>query len=113
MTEPNVKNANIFVDVDLTLIDANGRLLDGAQEALQRLKDEGCHLFLRSTIGVEYARTVAVRHHLTDLFESCAAKPNIMIDDMPSTAVAPFIFNPGNVWPRGLSRSTSIDVQIP
>ncbi len=41
-----MKNANVFVDVDLTLVDANGKLLDGAQEALQRLRDEGCHLFL-------------------------------------------------------------------
>ena len=27
-----MKNANVFVDVDLPLIDANGRLLDGARE---------------------------------------------------------------------------------
>jgi len=88
-----MKNANVFVDVDLTLVDANGKLLEGAREGLQRLKDEGCHLFLWSTVGVEYARSVAVRHQLTDLFEGYAAKPDIIIDDMPSTAVAPFIFN--------------------
>lgn len=29
-----MKNANVFVDVDLTLIDANGRLLEGAIEVL-------------------------------------------------------------------------------
>jgi hypothetical protein len=88
-----MKNANVFVDVDLTLVDANGKLLDGAREGLQRLKVEGCHLFLWSTVGLEYARTVAARHQLTDLFEGFAAKPDIIIDDMPSTAVAPFIFN--------------------
>jgi len=44
-------------------------------------------------VGVEYARSVAVRHQLTELFEGYAAKPDIIIDDMPSTAVAPFIFN--------------------
>ena len=69
-----VKNANVFVDVDLTLVDASGKLRDGAREGLQRLKDEGCHLFLWSTVGLEYARTVAARHQLTDLFESYAAK---------------------------------------
>ncbi len=37
-----MKNANVFVDVDLTLVDANGKLLSGAREALQRLRDEGC-----------------------------------------------------------------------
>ncbi|MGB7749784.1 MAG: hydrolase [Verrucomicrobiia bacterium] len=88
-----MKNANVFVDVDLTLVDASGKLLDGAREGLKRLKDEGCHLFLWSTVGVEYAHTVAARHHLTDLFEGYASKPDIIIDDMPSTAVAPLIFN--------------------
>ena len=44
-----MKNANVFIDVDLTLVDANGKLLSGAREALSRLKDEGCHLFLWST----------------------------------------------------------------
>ena len=88
-----MKNANVFVDVDLTLVDANGRLLDGARESLQRLKDKGCHLYLWSTVGLDYSRTVAARHQLTDLFEGFAAKPDIIIDDMPSTAVAPFIFN--------------------
>ncbi|MGA2279426.1 MAG: hypothetical protein ABSG80_03900 [Verrucomicrobiota bacterium] len=88
-----MKNANVFVDVDLTLVDASGKLLDGAREGLQRLKDEGCHLFLLSTVGIEYARTVSAPHHLANLFEGYASKPDIIIDDMPSTAVAPFIFN--------------------
>ena len=88
-----MKNANVFVDVDLTLVDANGKLFDGAREGLQRLQDKGCHLFLWSTVGADYARTIAARHQLTDLFEGFAAKPDIIIDDMPSTAVAPFIFN--------------------
>lgn len=88
-----MKNANVFVDVDLTLVDANGRLLEGAREGLLRLKGEGCHLFLWSTAGVGYARSVATRHQLTDLFEGYAAKPDIIIDDMPSTAVTPFVFN--------------------
>jgi hypothetical protein len=30
-----MKNANVFVDVDLTLVDANGRILPGAAEGLQ------------------------------------------------------------------------------
>jgi len=88
-----MKNANVFVDVDLTLVDANGSLLEGAREALQRLKDAGCHLFLWSTAGVDYARSVAARHQLMPLFEGFAAKPDIVIDDMPSTATAPFVFN--------------------
>jgi hypothetical protein len=88
-----MKNANIFVDVDLTLVDANGNLLEGARDALTKLKDKGCHLFLWSSGGAEYSKKVAALHKLTDLFEGLVAKPDILIDDMPKTAVAPFVFN--------------------
>jgi ribonucleotide monophosphatase NagD (HAD superfamily) len=88
-----MKNANIFVDVDLTLVDANGKLLGGAAEALSKLKDKGCHLFLWSTNGRNYARKTAALHGLTDLFEGYAAKPDIIIDDMPGTVLNPFAFD--------------------
>jgi phosphoglycolate phosphatase-like HAD superfamily hydrolase len=80
-----MKNANVFVDVDLTLVDASGKLLEGAREGLQQLKDAGCHLFLWSTCGAEYCRKVAQLHGLTAFFEGFSAKPDIVIDDMPST----------------------------
>lgn len=54
-----MKNANVFVDVDLTLVDANQKLLPAATEALAKLRDKGCHLFLWSTNGAEYARNIA------------------------------------------------------
>jgi len=88
-----MKNANIFVDVDLTLVDASRNLLPGVAEALARLKDKGCHLFLWSTNGAEYAKKVATLHGLADLFEGFAAKPDIIIDDMPGTALNPFVFD--------------------
>ena len=88
-----MKNANVFVDVDLTLVDANGELLDGAREGLQLLKDKGCHLFLWSTCGAEYCRKVAGLHGLAEFFEGFSAKPDIIIDDMPSTCVGPFTYN--------------------
>lgn len=96
-----MKNANVFVDVDLTLVDANGRLLPGAGEGLGRLKANGCHLFLWSTNGADYARNVAALHGLTDMFDGFAAKPDIIIDDMPSTALNPFVFdvNTETSWP--------------
>jgi len=94
-----MKNANIFVDVDLTLVDANGKLLDGAREALQKLRDSGCHLFLWSTCGSEYCRKVAALHKLTDFFEGFTAKPDIVIDDMPSTCSGAFAYAVGeNSW---------------
>lgn len=96
-----LKNANIFVDVDLTLVDANGKLLSGAEDALGKLRDKGCHLFLWSTNGADYARKIAGLYDLTDLFEGFAAKPDIIIDDMPGTALNPFIFdvNGETSWP--------------
>lgn len=88
-----MKNANIFVDVDLTLVDANCKLLDGAREGLKLLKDKGCHLFLWSTCGAEYCRKVAELHRLTELFDGFSAKPDIVIDDMPSTCVSPIAYS--------------------
>jgi hypothetical protein len=88
-----MKNANVFIDVDLTLVDAGGRLLEGAREGLQRLKDKGCHLFLWSTCGADYCRKVAKLHGLAEMFEGFAAKPDIVVDDMPSTCVSPFVYN--------------------
>jgi hypothetical protein len=87
-----MKNANIFVDVDLTLIDANGKIRLGAAEALTQLKDKGCHLFLWSTNGADYSRKVARINGLDELFEGFSAKPDI-IDDMPGTALNPFVFD--------------------
>jgi hypothetical protein len=96
-----MKNANIFVDVDLTLIDAQCVLLPGAREALTKLRDKGCHLFLWSTNGAEYARKVAQVHQLTEMFEGFSAKPDIIIDDMPGTVLDPFVFdvNGETSWP--------------
>ena len=88
-----MKNANVFVDVDLTLVDANKKLLPGATEALAKLRDKGCHLFLWSTNGADYARKIASLYSLTEMFEGFAAKPDIIIDDMPSTCVTDFVYD--------------------
>jgi len=102
-----MKHANIFVDVDLTLVDADRNLLAGASEALTRLKDKGCHLFLWSTNGADYAKKVADLHRLTGLFEGFAAKPDIIIDDMPGTVLNPFVFdvNAEASWPALADRT--------
>lgn len=96
-----MRNANVFVDVDLTLVDANGKLLPGAAAALAKLRNKGCHLHLWSTNGADYARKVASLYNLTDLFEGFLAKPDIIIDDMPATVLNPFVFdvNTESSWP--------------
>lgn len=96
-----MKNANVFVDVDLTLVDANQKLLPGVPEALAKLRNRGSHLFLWSTNGADYARKIANLYHLTDLFEGFVAKPDIIIDDLPATALNPLTFdvNAEASWP--------------
>lgn len=95
-----MKNANVFVDVDLTLVDSNGKLVSGAREGLEKLRDAGCHLFLWSTCGADYCRKVAAIHHLTDFFEGFSAKPDIIIDDMPATCTGAFAYAVGEQsWP--------------
>jgi hypothetical protein len=96
-----MKNANIFVDVDLTLVDTNRNLPAGATEALTKLKEKSYHLFLWSTNGSDYAQKIARLHGLTDMFEGFVAKPDILIDDMPGTALNPFVFDVNNEssWP--------------
>ena len=88
-----MKNANIFVDVDLTLVDEFGRMLEGASDALRLMKERGCHLYLWSSNGGEYARSVATRLGLEGLFEGFSAKPDIVIDDMPQTAMPAFVYD--------------------
>ena len=96
-----MKNANVFVDVDLTLVDADQKLLPGAPEALARLREKGCHLYLWSTNGEEYARKIANLYGLAKMFDGFVAKPDIIIDDMPGTVLNPFIFdvNGESSWP--------------
>ncbi len=93
-----VKNANVFIDVDLTLVDGSGRLLEGARAALTRLQAAGCHLFLWSSVGADYARAVATTYDLLGFFEGFAAKPDIIIDDMPATTRAPFSYAVGQPY---------------
>jgi hypothetical protein len=88
-----MKNASVFVDVDLPLVDANQKLLPGATEALVKLRDRGCHLFLWSTNGADYVRKIASLYNLTEMFEGFAAKPDIIIDPLV------FDINDESSWP--------------
>lgn len=101
-----MKNVNVCIDVDLTVVDDKGQILEGARAGLLQLKEAGCHLFLWSNAGMEYARTTAARFHLSELFAGYAPKPDIVIDDAPATILNPFVFNPHEEksWPEMAAR---------
>lgn len=82
---PRMKNVNIFVDVDLTLVNEHQRLLPNAVEGLLTLREAGCRLFLWSTGGADYCRRIAERYEMATLFDAFLPKPDLYIDDMPST----------------------------
>lgn len=88
-----MRNVNVYVDVDLTLVDPVGRMLPGADDAMRRLHQAGCHLFLWSTGGGQYCRDVAERLGIVQLFEAFLPKPDIFIDDMPSTIFNGLLFD--------------------
>jgi hypothetical protein len=77
---------NISIDVDGTLLEANELLALNIREDLLKLKGKGHHLQLWSTGGADYAKKIAAKHNLADLFESFATKPDIAIDDIPESA---------------------------
>lgn len=107
-----MKNVNIFVDVDLTLVDAFGRPLQGAAEGVRRLRQAGCHLFLWSTGGGEYAESVAHRLGIHDCFGALLPKPDIAIDDNPKSLRAFFDFVPSAPDERERMVDTIIDKHL-
>lgn len=95
-----MRNVNVFVDIDLTLVDHLGTFKPGATEAMQILHDGGCHLFLWSTGGAQYCRDTAARAGIEHLFEAFLPKPDLFIDDMPSTIFNAHLYdvNESNNW---------------
>ena len=83
---------NISIDVDGTLLDESGNLIPLALEKLLELKLKGHRLQLWSSAGAEYARQVAGKYSLTEVFESYATKPDVAFDDFPESARPVAIF---------------------
>jgi hypothetical protein len=77
---------NISIDVDGTLLEANELPALNVREDLLKLKSKGHRLQLRSTGGADYAKKMAAKHNVADLFESYATKPDVVIDDIPESA---------------------------
>jgi phosphoserine phosphatase len=90
-----MRNVNVYVDVDLTLVDEHRRPLPGAADAMRSLHAAGCHLFLWSTGGAAYCRDTAELLGVAELFEAFLPKPDIFIDDMPGTIFNGLLFDVG------------------
>jgi hypothetical protein len=82
---------NIFIDVDGTLLNSNEGVDPRAQEILRQIRlkmnaeypDSG--LYLWSGAGGDYARSKAEEHGLAGFFSGFAGKPDVIIDDNPSS----------------------------
>lgn len=90
---PRMKNVNVYVDVDLTLIDHRGVMLPNAVAGVISLHAAGCHLFLWSTGGSDYCKSIAERLQIAHLFEAFLPKPDIYVDDMPGTIFNGLLFD--------------------
>ena len=84
-----MNNPHVYIDVQQTVIDANGQLFDGVAEALGRLKTAGFRLYLWSSEGGYYAWETAEKHGLVYLFDGFLGKPDIIVDDMPHSVTTP------------------------
>ena len=73
----------VFIDVDRTVIDGEGKLREGAVKSIDEIKAAGCSLTLWSSAGADYAQDVARRHRIDHVFEAFCAKPDLAIDDEP------------------------------
>jgi hypothetical protein len=82
---------NIFIDVDGTLLNSNEGVDPRAPEILRQIRlklnaeypDSG--LYLWSGAGGDYARSKAEEHGLAGFFSGFAGKPDVIIDDNPSS----------------------------
>lgn len=82
-------STRVCIDVDLTVVDQDGKLFPGAIETLRGLKNRGYELILWSYGGGEYAEKMARRHQIEKMFTHFSSKPDIAIDDV-SEKVASF-----------------------
>jgi hypothetical protein len=81
---------NIYIDVDGTLLNSNEGVDPRAKEILRKIRlklneypDSG--LYLWSGAGGDYARSKANEHGLAEFFSGFAGKPDVIIDDNPSS----------------------------
>lgn len=76
-----LKNTEIAIDVDGTLINHHGEILPWVLEGLPKLFEHNT-LYCWSHGGVDYARKVLKKHGLRKYFKKVIPKPFYVIDDL-------------------------------
>lgn len=84
---PNNAYPQVYIDVDLTLIDLQNRLLPHVRERIEELANKYV-LIAWSAAGAAYADDVLRFHGLRQYFSYVLSKPFILIDDTPETILA-------------------------
>ena len=72
---------HIAVDVDGTLLDAQGRLQSSVVDWCADKIGEGYTLMLWSSRGAAYALQIAEENGVSYLFQNIVSKPGIILDD--------------------------------
>ena len=70
----------VFIDVDNTLVHY-GVLSQNVVDYIKEARGRGFRFVLWSARGEEYAKSVADRHDVADLFEHIISKPGYIMDD--------------------------------
>ena len=78
----------MFIDVDLTLVDAQGNLRQGVEKALNELWAYGYQIYIWSHGGAQRARDIIKQYGLGYCIVDCLSKPDIIIDDSPPEELA-------------------------
>lgn len=79
-----------FIDVDLTLIDIDDKLLPGVEDGLRWMAiTKGYKLYCWSAGGEDYARRMLAKNGILHFFRDVFDKPDGIIDDSPEHLLNP------------------------
>jgi len=74
---------SIYIDVDLTLIDPNGKIYPHVEQTLIRWRRMYKTVVCWSHTGGEYAKQMCVDNKIDKYFDFFLDKPDLIVDDAP------------------------------
>lgn len=82
----NFVSLTAYIDIDLTIVDLEGRLLPAAATVIRQMKENfGYTLVAWSRSGGERAKVVLEKYNLAVYFSAILPKPDFIIDDAPES----------------------------